>query len=92
MGAHQGQLQLRAHLFWNVAAGKRAEAGGDSVDRRGILGQFFDPVACGGDLVQSLGGDFYRGTVAGNGHDFLNGQRSDADCNGGWVCIRHDDS
>ena len=34
---HQGKLQLGAHLLWDMAASKRAKAGGNAVDRGGIL-------------------------------------------------------
>ena len=89
MRAHQGKLQLGAHLLRNVAAGKCTKAGGNAIDRGRILCQFFHALAGCGYLFESLGRNLHLRSIAGNGNDVLDAQRSDTDSHGGWVGVRH---
>ena len=90
MRAHQGKLQLGAHFLWNVAAGKCTKAGGDAIDRGGILCQFFHALAGRGYLFESLGRNFHLRPIAGNSNDVFDAQRTNVDGHGGWVGVRHD--
>ena len=89
MGAHQGQLQLRAHLLRDVAARQRTKTSGDSVNRRRVLGKLFYTVTRGGNALQRFLGNLYLRAITRNGHDLLNAQGTDAHGHGGGIRIRH---
>lgn len=54
--------------------GKHAETGGNAGHRGGIRGEPFDAFAGRGDLVKGRRVDGDLGSVAGYGHDVLDGQ------------------
>ena len=78
VGADQGDLQLGAHVLRDVLGGQRAEAGGDAVDRGRVCGEFLDALAGRGDLIQSRLVDGDLGSVAGDGHNVVDGQGPDS--------------
>ena len=74
MGADQGDLQLGAHVLRDVFGGQRAETGGDAVDRGRVRGELLDALAGSDDLIQGRRVDGDLGSVAGDGHNVLDGQ------------------
>ena len=86
--AHQRTLQLGALRDRDVPRGQRAEAGGDAVVRRRVVGERLDHLPADLQLVLRLRGEHDGGAVPGNGDDLGGGQGGGANAHEGcWHCV-----